>query len=48
MYCVRLTGFKAYVEEMIKRLREALAASLRKKVWDRGASPAAVVSLHDA
>lgn len=32
VYCVRLNAFKAYVEEMIKRLREALAASLRKRV----------------
>jgi hypothetical protein len=30
--CVRLNAFKAYVEEMIKRLREALGASLRKRV----------------
>jgi hypothetical protein len=29
---VSLSPFKAYVEEMIKRLREALGASLRKKV----------------
>lgn len=36
VYCVRLGPLKAYVEEMIKRLREALAASLRKRV--RGAS----------
>lgn len=27
-----MSPFKAYVEEMIKRLREALGASLRKKV----------------
>jgi hypothetical protein len=32
VYCVHLNAFKAYVEEMIKRLREALAASLRRKV----------------
>lgn len=32
LYCVRLNAFKAYVEEMIKRLRETLAASLRKRV----------------
>lgn len=32
IYCVRLNHFKAYGEEMIKRLREALAASLRKRV----------------
>lgn len=32
VYCVRLNAFKAYVEEMIKRLRETLAASLRKRV----------------
>ncbi|WIA17572.1 hypothetical protein OEZ85_014399 [Tetradesmus obliquus] len=30
-YRVSLSPFKAYVEEMIKRLREALGASLRKK-----------------
>lgn len=42
VYCVRLTAFKAYVEEMIKRLREALAASLRRKVGNvskTGADP---------
>lgn len=32
VYCVRLNHFKAYGEEMIKRLREALAGSLRKRV----------------
>jgi hypothetical protein len=32
VYCVRLSPFKTYVEEMVKRLREALAASLRKRV----------------
>jgi hypothetical protein len=31
-YRVSLSPFKAYVEEMTKRLREALGASLRKKV----------------
>lgn len=37
-YRVSLTPFKAYVEEMMKRLRDALGASLRKKVgWGRAA-----------
>lgn len=31
-YCMRLGGFKAYAVETIKRLRDALVASLRSKV----------------
>lgn len=31
-YCIRLGGFKAYAAELIKRLRDALATSLRNKV----------------
>jgi len=32
-YKVSLAPLKAYLEEMLKRLKEALASSLRKKVW---------------